>query len=311
MNSYTPLVTIGIPTYNRAEMLRRSIESALCQDHSMIEVIISDNASTDNTQVVCQEFCKNDVRVKYVAQSYNIGSTANFSAVLKKASGEYFMWLADDDWLDPSYVRRCVELHETYPDTTLASGRAVFHFADGVVRHGIAVQAKSSSRAMRIFKYLALVRDNSGFYGLMRKSDLSRIKLKNVIGGDWLLVMCLAHLGKIRVYPGVVLHRSIGGASDDFKKLVRSFGLTGILQYFPYIAMGREVVNEIIRNNKIFGSKWLVWRCIMAGTAAMTLVLCQGVMWRLISQTSKTLINIIGPERSAVFRDAIRRFIGV
>ena len=311
MNLYTPLMTIGIPTYNRAEMLRRSIESALCQDHSMIEVIISDNASTDNTQAVCQEFCKKDVRVKYVLQSHNKGSTANFDEVLKKASGEYFMWLADDDWLDPSYVRRCVELLETYPDTTLASGRAVFHIADGFVRRGIAVQAESSSGAMRILKYLAFVRDNSGFYGVVRKRDLSRIKLKNVLGGDWLLVMCLAHIGKIRVHPDVVLHRSIGGVSDDFKKLVRSFGFTGILQYFPYIAMGREVVTEITSNNKIFGSKCSVWRFIMAGVAAMTLVLCQGVIWRLLSQTSKILTNIIGPKRSAVLRDTVRRFIGV
>jgi len=221
------------------------------------------------------------------------------------------MWLADDDWLDPSYVRRCVELHETYPNTSLASGGAVFHLADGVERHGIAVQAISNSGAMRILKYLAFVRDNSGFYGLMRKSDLSRIRLKNVIGGDWLLVMCLAHLGKIRVYPGVILHRSIGGASDDFKKLVRSFGLTGISLYFPYIAIGREVFNEIVRNNKIFGSNGLVLRYIMAGISAMTLVLCQGVVWRLISQTSKALTNIIGPRRSAAFRVAIRQFIGV
>ena len=55
MKSNTPLVTIGIPSYNRAEMLRRSTESALCQDYSMIEVI-SDNASTDNTQDICEEF---------------------------------------------------------------------------------------------------------------------------------------------------------------------------------------------------------------------------------------------------------------
>ena len=76
-----PLVTIGIPTYNRAEMLKRSIESALSQDYAMIEVIISDNASTDDTQGICQYFIKKDNRVKYVKQLSNKGPSTNFNEV--------------------------------------------------------------------------------------------------------------------------------------------------------------------------------------------------------------------------------------
>jgi hypothetical protein len=249
--------------------------------------------------------------VRYVTQESNIGATENFNSVLKISTGTYFMWLADDDWLDPSYVRRCVELHETYSDTALASGGAVFHLAEGGKRRGIALQLKSSSRTIRVLKYLALVRDNSGYYGLMRKSDLCRINLKNVIGGDWLLVMGLAHIGKIRVDPGVLLHRSTGGASDNFKKLIGSLGLTGSFQYFPYLAIGREVATEIVRNDKVFGSTRLAGRYILAGMAAMTLVFWQGVIWRLISHASRALTNVIGVERSAAFRSAVRRFIGV
>src|ERR1035437_9224723 len=110
MKPNAPLVTIGIPTYNRAEMLRRSIDSALSQDYLMIEVIVSDNASTDETQEVCKEFSKKDGRVKYIKQSSNIGAVANFADVLERASGEYFMWLGDDDWIDASYVSHCVSI---------------------------------------------------------------------------------------------------------------------------------------------------------------------------------------------------------
>jgi glycosyltransferase involved in cell wall biosynthesis len=73
------LVSIGIPTYNRAELLKRAIESALNQDYKNIEVIISDNASTDDTESICQFYCNQDARLKYVRHSQNRGPGANFS----------------------------------------------------------------------------------------------------------------------------------------------------------------------------------------------------------------------------------------
>ncbi len=108
MSQLPPLVSIGIPTYNRASWLRRSIESALNQDFSDLELIISDNASTDNTQDVCEGCRARDARVKYVRQQSNKGATANFREVLERASGTFFMWLGDDDWLDTNYVSTCV-----------------------------------------------------------------------------------------------------------------------------------------------------------------------------------------------------------
>ncbi len=69
-----PLVSIGIPTYNRASVLRRAVESALTQDHTNLELVISDNASTDETEAVCQEFCERDNRVRYIRQKTNRGS---------------------------------------------------------------------------------------------------------------------------------------------------------------------------------------------------------------------------------------------
>ena len=98
----TPKVSIGIPTFNRADLLRRSIESALGQDYPNIEVLVSDNASTDETPAICQGLGD---RIKYFRQSINLGPLTNFSKVLEMASGEFFMWLGDDDWIDASYVR--------------------------------------------------------------------------------------------------------------------------------------------------------------------------------------------------------------
>src|SRR5262245_40129939 len=91
----SPLVTIGIPTYNRAHYLRESISAALAQSYSKIEVIVSDNASTDNTKDVV--LALSDSRIVYSRGEQNVGAENNFARVLQLATGKYFGWLQDDD----------------------------------------------------------------------------------------------------------------------------------------------------------------------------------------------------------------------
>src|SRR6476660_4045378 len=94
------LVSIGVPVYNGENYLRQALESLLNQSHANIEVIISDNASTDETGRICEEFTKNDCRISYFHQSTNKSAIWNFNFVLRQARGEYFMWAAHDDLWD-------------------------------------------------------------------------------------------------------------------------------------------------------------------------------------------------------------------
>jgi glycosyltransferase involved in cell wall biosynthesis len=125
--SSNPLVTIAIPTYNRAEgYLRQSLESALAQTHQDLEVILSDNCSTDDTEGLAAEYCRGDKRLTYFRQSQNIGPNSNFNFCLAKARGRYFLLLPDDDLIDPDFVETCVRALRDDP-------RA------GIVRTGIRV----------------------------------------------------------------------------------------------------------------------------------------------------------------------------
>jgi glycosyltransferase involved in cell wall biosynthesis len=285
------------------------VESALAQDCSDIEIIIFDNASTDGTKQFCQNVKALDSRVRYFRHVSDKGATVNFLSALEQARGEYFMWLADDDWLDASYVKRCIKLHETYPGTALASGGAVFHFSDGTERKGIVVEAKGGYGSLRILKYLSLVRDNSGFYGLIRKTALDKVALRNVLGGDWILVLCLAYLGTIRVDQSVLLHRSPNGASDNMEKLMQSLGISKIAQNFPYLVISKEITREISSNNEIFGSISFMQRYTLVISAVVVLLVSQGLFWRIAS--SKALRFIFGAKRVAFIRDIVRRIFKV
>lgn len=101
-----PLMTIAIPTYNRANLyLRQAIESAVNQTYSNIEIIISNNCSTDNTEMVVKDFT--DPRIRYFRQEKNIGGNNNFNFCLEQAKGEYFLLLMDDDLIDRDFIETC------------------------------------------------------------------------------------------------------------------------------------------------------------------------------------------------------------
>lgn len=110
-------VSIVIPTYNRAVYLESAIYSALAQDYPDLEVIISDNASTDNTEYVARSFA-DDKRVHYFRNPENIGMVANWrKAVFERATGDWFLVLSDDDALtNRHYITSAVKLIESYPN---------------------------------------------------------------------------------------------------------------------------------------------------------------------------------------------------
>src|SRR5205823_4293943 len=97
--------TIGIPTYNRAHFLRRSLKSACDQTWPDVEVLVSDNASTDETEEVVRSYGE---RVRYHRNPENIGMWPNFARLAEMAEGEYFSWLQDDDLIHCDFARRAV-----------------------------------------------------------------------------------------------------------------------------------------------------------------------------------------------------------
>src|ERR1700737_2789384 len=94
---HVPRVSIGLPVYNGERYLRFAIDSLLEQDYINFELIISDNASTDATQAICQEFADKDPRVRYYRNQTNLGASGNYDRVFELARGDLFKWAAHDD----------------------------------------------------------------------------------------------------------------------------------------------------------------------------------------------------------------------
>src|SRR4051812_10231830 len=103
-----PVVSIGMPVYDGANYIRRAAQSILTQDYEDFELIISDNASTDETESICRELAESDGRIRYFRNDTNIGASRNYNKVFQLAKGRFFKWAAHDDECHPSMLRRCV-----------------------------------------------------------------------------------------------------------------------------------------------------------------------------------------------------------
>lgn len=123
MSTVQPSVSIGLPVYNGAAFLRHALDLLLKQSHADFELILSDNASTDETPAICREYAARDSRIVYVRQAANIGGLANFQFTLQKARGNYFMWAACDDWWDQDFVATLARLLDEHPESIIAFSR--------------------------------------------------------------------------------------------------------------------------------------------------------------------------------------------
>ena len=133
-NTARPLVSIGIPTYNRADSyLKQALKSALKQTYQNLEIIVADNCSTDNTEDFVNRI--SDSRIRYFRHNKNILVNDNFNFCLEKAKGEYFLLLHDDDLIDQDFVEVCMAKATFNPDyAIIRTGTRVID-SQGVLIH--------------------------------------------------------------------------------------------------------------------------------------------------------------------------------
>jgi glycosyltransferase involved in cell wall biosynthesis len=115
-----PLVTIAVPVFNGGPLLRRALEAVLAQDYENVEIIVSDNGSTDGSADVVREYLGRSPRMRLVVHPHNIGGSPNFQFLLREARGQYFFWAAADDRWTHNFVSRLVGELEAHPEAVLA-----------------------------------------------------------------------------------------------------------------------------------------------------------------------------------------------
>ncbi|NWA04462.1 glycosyltransferase family 2 protein [Pseudomonas gingeri] len=201
-------VTIGMPVYNGAATLSAVLEALLSQTFKEFVLLISDNASTDATEEICQRFMERDKRISYVRQPENIGAERNFDYVLQHANTEYFMWAAADDLRSENFLEanlRFLEENKGYLGSTSPT-----RFEDGVFDPiGMGDQTRDEDDPMqRIDNFFGVWHSNGRYYSLFRRDAIKDWRAADMcfLASDWFFVMSLLRKGKLkRLDEGFVL----------------------------------------------------------------------------------------------------------
>ena len=284
------LVTIGIPTYNRGRFLVQALTSAVEQDWPELEVIISDNASSDDTRAVCEPFVARYPFVRYLrSHESNIGAFRNFASVREQARGEFFMWLSDDDWLERDYLSRCMEVLARSPEHVLVAGATEYTRENGVTFRAPAVTLEEDDARARVLAYYRAVADNGTFYGLARAADWRRISDRNTLGADWLMLAAASFLGKIRTVPETVIHRRFIWNPKRMKEVAAavSVSLDSASQF--YLAIGVRAALDVWRS-PVYRSLGIAARAELAASVAIIIWTRHGVLHGEATRLARRLV---------------------
>jgi glycosyltransferase involved in cell wall biosynthesis len=218
--SSLPKVVALMPAWNAERFIVPVLESLAAQTYPNLEILISDDASTDRTAEICEEFGARHANFRLVRQPRNLGWIGNVNALLRKAEGEYFFFAFHDDLLRPSYVERLVDALDTNP-------RAVLAFSD-MIRRVVAAEPENIKvyldlegvtdrleRGIRVARkwgkspsYVVMLANR----GLFRSSAARQVgglrrHIAGEFGADWPWLLHLSLLGEFVRVPEALVEK--------------------------------------------------------------------------------------------------------
>lgn len=246
-------ISVGIPVYNGGASLEQALRSINSQSFSDYEVIISDNASTDNTAQICREMAAINPRIKYFRQEKNIGADANFKFVLDKAVGEYFHWLAADDTRSDNFLELNINFLEENVDYVASTcpnrfmGQAE---ADNVTFSLVGTPVERFAGFMDHCWQCQGV-----FYSVVRTAILRQC---DVIGqsfwaADWVIVLFLASRGNINRTDDGWMELGASGVSSrtDAYRVLRGRPIEAVLPFFTFSAYALKLAKSFPLTDRV------------------------------------------------------------
>ena len=258
-----PLVSIGLPVFNGEKGLAEALDALIDQDYSNLEIIISDNGSTDRTSEICKEFLK-DTRIKYYRSSENHGSNWNFNRVFELSSGKYFMWAAHDDLRELSFVRVCVEKLEQSPQAVLCHTYTKFFIQNRKERicitnldsfDGVIGLVERYRETLRHFSMVAI-------YGVYRSSALKKTHmLEQSVASDFAFIQELSIYGSFIQVPEVLFtyigRETWNTVHDDYMDF--SGKNRKPWWYLPFIVLFLDHWKRVARSELALSLKLRLW----------------------------------------------------
>lgn len=252
MPSFDPLVTVGLPVFNGEKSIDRAIKSVQSQTYNQFQVIISDNASTDATAMICKRLTQKDSRFRYVRQKYHLDAVDNFSFLISKARTDLFVFIAADDYWEPEFLK----LHIASllnNDVAVACTSDVSFEKNGTYLY----RAKGNfeirgSKYQRLNAYFNQPSDNSRFYGVFRTKVLFEAfqNLTSFHALDWYIMALTLLQGDHIKISRVLLHREKTDTSN-YLVSVKHNHQSILDEYFPVFPLTKALLKKLTFNEAV------------------------------------------------------------
>lgn len=199
-----PLVSVGVPVRDGAKSLRLALDSVINQTYRNLEIIISDNCSTDATQEICLEYARKDSRIIYHRQPRFLTALENFRFVLEEARGEYFTWAAHDDTRSQNYISVLLRAMQNDPKPILSFGDVIF--TGPLANEWSVTHYHFDNTGLRSFQRMRKMATVGMFliYGLWKTNILRTIRFpyQCIRAPDRTIMVAAAYIGEFKYVPG-------------------------------------------------------------------------------------------------------------
>jgi glycosyltransferase involved in cell wall biosynthesis len=255
-----PKITIGVPVYNGEEFIEKCLDSIIKQTRTDFELIISDNNSTDSTRTICEEYQKKDKRIKCIFQKKNLGQQNNFKTLLENAEGDYFLFVAVDNYFSPTFLEKCAKTLDTKPETVGCISKIAIdeQYIDPFKKEKrflkkIGLQFRTlntvsiiGSYEKRIEKFLKEWQWEM-FYSLYRTNELKKgLIWETWTGFDGACVLNILKYGEIQVINEFLFHSyPHGESSKGLLYLGGKFNPTILGKICPFYPLTKWCLNNI------------------------------------------------------------------
>jgi glycosyltransferase involved in cell wall biosynthesis len=228
-----PLLTIGVPVHNGGRTLRRTLEALLAQTFGDFELYIADNASSDETSRICEEFAARDARIRVIHHRELLSPMKNFESLLDRAQTPFFMFAAADDRCEPTFAEKNIANLQRNPDAVCSVSRVAFWNGQDGVTTGRGTLPLLGTPTENLLSFLYRPEDNSRLYGVYRTDVLKKSFFSESISGwDWVVSALTLLYGKHLQIEEVLLYREITPI-ETFRRMAARLEPNVFCRIFP------------------------------------------------------------------------------
>jgi hypothetical protein len=244
------LVSVGLPVRNGADRITDVVRSVLAQDHDHLELVICDNASTDQTEDVCRDLARSDSRIVYYRQKYNVGLLNNFVSAIQIAKGTYFRWIGDDDWLAPDFISRTLKCFAEDGRRLVVTTGVAYTTPSGVTKSDQSydgVRMASLDPVERLTEMMRLLNESylliDPLYALVRREPVAAIPRPNMLREDELFAAKLALAGPWGHVPLILAGRTTN--VERLPQVARRLGVPRWQAHMATTLLCREILRWV------------------------------------------------------------------